>query len=144
MQNKMNLSFISISQNEAFARNVIASFMLSLNPTLTEINDVKTAVSEAVTNAIVHGYKNKVGIVEISAEIDGQSIHIEIKDGGVGIENVDLAKEPFFTTGEESERSGMGFTVMSTFMDSLEVISKLNEGTIVKMSKKIASHAVGE
>lgn len=144
MQNKMNLSFISISQNEAFARNVIASFMLSLNPTLTEINDVKTAVSEAVTNAIVHGYKNKVGIVEISAEIDGQSIHIEIKDGGVGIENVDLAKEPFFTTGEESERSGMGFTVMSTFMDSLEVISKLNEGTIVKMSKKIAIHAVGE
>ena len=144
MQNKMSLSFISISQNEAFARNVIASFMLTLNPTLTEISDVKTAVSEAVTNAIVHGYKNEIGIVEINAEIDGEIIHIEIKDGGVGIENVDLAKEPFFTTGEESERSGMGFTVMSSFMDSLEVISKLNEGTTVKMSKKIARHADGE
>ena len=144
MQNKMSLSFISISQNEAFARNVIASFMLTLNPTLTEISDVKTAVSEAVTNAFVHGYKNEIGIVEINAEIDGEIIHIEIKDGGVGIENVDLAKEPFFTTGEESERSGMGFTVMSSFMDSLEVISKLNEGTTVKMSKKIARHADGE
>ena len=144
MQNKMSLSFISISQNEAFARNVIASFMLTLNPTLTEISDVKTAVSEAVTNAIVHGYKNEIGIVEINAEIIKDCIHIEIKDGGVGIENVDLAKEPFFTTGEESERSGMGFTVMSSFMDSLEVISKLNEGTTVKMSKKIARHADGE
>ena len=144
MQNKMSLSFISISQNEAFARNVIASFMLTLNPTLSEISDVKTAVSEAVTNAIVHGYKNEIGIVEINAEIIKDCIHIEIKDGGVGIENVDLAKEPFFTTGEESERSGMGFTVMSSFMDSLEVISKLNEGTTVKMSKKIARHADGE
>ncbi len=141
MQNKMNLSFISISENEAFARNVIASFMLTLNPTLSEISDVKTAVSEAVTNAIVHGYKNQTGIVEISAEIDGQSIHIKIKDGGVGIENVDLAQEPFFTTGIESERSGMGFTVMRSFMDSVEVISKLNEGTTVIMTKKIANNA---
>ena len=144
MQNKMSLSFISISQNEAFARNVIASFMLSLNPTLSEINDVKTAVSEAVTNAIVHGYKNEMGIVELSATIDGQSIHIEIKDGGVGIENVDLAKEPFFTTGEISERSGMGFTVMQTFMDSVEVVSKINEGTTVIMTKKILSSAEKE
>ncbi|MBO5851920.1 MAG: anti-sigma F factor [Clostridia bacterium] len=141
MQNKMSLSFISISENEAFARNVIASFMLTLNPTLSEISDVKTAVSEAVTNAIVHGYKDTTGIVEISAEIDGQSIHIEIKDGGVGIENVDLAQEPFFTTGMESERSGMGFTVMRSFMDSVEVISKLNEGTTVIMTKQIASNA---
>ncbi|MBR5438853.1 MAG: anti-sigma F factor [Clostridia bacterium] len=141
MQNKMSLSFISISQNEAFARNVIASFMLSLNPTLSEISDVKTAVSEAVTNAIVHGYKSEMGIVELSAVIDGQSIHIEIKDGGVGIENVDLAKEPFFTTGIEGERSGMGFTVMRTFMDSVDVISKVNEGTTVIMSKKISNGA---
>lgn len=141
MQNKMSLSFISISQNEAFARNVIASFMLGLNPTLSQINDVKTAVSEAVTNAIVHGYKNEVGIVEINAELNEDSIHIEIKDGGVGIENVDLAKEPFFTTGNEGERSGMGFTVMQNFMDSLEVISKLNQGTTVIMTKKIARDA---
>ena len=136
MQNKMSLSFISISQNEAFARNVIASFMLSLNPTLSEISDVKTAVSEAVTNAIVHGYKNEMGIVELSATIDGQSIHIEIKDGGVGIENVDLAKEPFFTTGEISERSGMGFTIMQSFMDNVSVKSALGKGTEVCMKKK--------
>ncbi len=144
MQNKMNLSFISISENEAFARNVIASFMLSLNPTLSQITDVKTAVSEAVTNAIVHGYPDCEGIIEMTAEIDGQSIHIEIKDGGVGIEDLDLALEPFYSTGKENERSGMGFTVMRTFMDEVEVKSSINKGTTVIMSKKILKQAVGE
>lgn len=147
MNNKMNLSFISISENEAFARNVIAAFMLGLNPTLSEINDVKTAVSEAVTNAIVHGYPDTEGIIEMSACIDERGLHIEIKDSGVGIENVERALEPFYTTGEENERSGMGFTVMRAFMDEVEVESCLNRGTSVKMSKRIREEkdcAVGE
>ncbi len=138
MYNKINLKFLSLSQNESFARNVIASFILPLNPTISEINDIKTAVSEAVTNAIVHGYKNKEGIVELNAEINEDKLHIVIKDYGVGIEDVSKAVEPFYTTLSEEERSGMGFTIMKTFMDEFSVESSLNEGTVITMTKKIA------
>ena len=139
MKNKMNLSFLSLSENEAFARNVIASFMLTLNPTLSELNDVKTAVSEAVTNAIVHGYPDALGYVEIEAEIDGDEIHILIKDFGIGIEDLSLALEPFYTTKIEGERSGMGFTIMKSFMDEVSVESSVNFGTKVSMVKRVNS-----
>lgn len=136
MLNKMTLKFLSISENEAFARNVIASFSVSLNPSVSQINDVKTAVSEAVTNAIVHGYPDTIGEIEIEAEISKEgSLHIKIKDNGVGIENLSEALEPFYSTKFEDERSGMGFTIMKTFMDEVKVESKLNEGTIVYMVK---------
>ena len=136
MQNKMTLSFLSISENESFARNVLASFSVSLNPSVSQINDVKTAVSEAVTNAIVHGYPDTVGNIEIEAYISNENVlHIKIKDYGVGIENLSEALEPFYSTKFEDERSGMGFTIMKTFMDTVKVESKLNEGTTVYMTK---------
>ncbi|MBR3804582.1 MAG: anti-sigma F factor [Clostridia bacterium] len=137
MKNKFKINFSSISENEAFARNVVASFILPLNPTLSEISDVKTAVSEAVTNAIVHGYPDSVGEIELTAELDGFDLHIEIKDDGVGIDDLKKALEPFYSTKFESERSGMGFTIMKTFMDDVSVSSKKNGGTVVKLSKKI-------
>ena len=137
MYNKMNLSFLAISENEAFARNVIASFLINADPTLSELNDIKTAVSEAVTNAIVHGYPNNEGVVEMFAEFSENEIHITIKDYGVGIENLSKALELFYTTKPNDERSGMGFTIMQTFMDSVDVSSTLNNGTVVKMSKKL-------
>ncbi|MBO5927006.1 MAG: anti-sigma F factor [Clostridia bacterium] len=135
MYNKMNINFLSLSENEAFARNVIAAFALSLNPTLTEINDVKTAVSEAVTNSIVHGYPDAVGNIEIQAEINENTLHIIIKDYGVGISNLEKALEPYFSTATEDERSGMGFTIMKSFMDEFKVDSKLNIGTTIEMTK---------
>ena len=140
MKNKVKLYFSSVSENEAFARNTIASFILPLNPTLSEISDVKTAVSEAVTNAIVHGYPDSVGEIEISAEIDGSFIHIEISDDGVGIDDLQSALEPYYSTKFECERSGMGFTIMKTFMDEVSVTSRKNTGTKVIMSKKINSN----
>ena len=137
MYNKMSVSFLSISENEAFARNVIACFLINADPTLRELNDIKTAVSEAVTNAIVHGYPNTQGSVEMTAEIIENSVHITIKDYGVGIENLSKALELFYTTKPNDERSGMGFTIMQSFMDSIDVSSSVNQGTIVKMSKKL-------
>ncbi len=135
MYNKMSLNFLSQSQNESLARNVVASFLLPLNPTVSELNDIKTAVSEAVTNAVVHGYPNEQGTIELNAEITDNSIHIEIKDYGVGIENLSKALETFYTTKESEERSGIGFTIMKSFMDSVEVISQKGVGTTVKMTK---------
>ncbi len=135
MYNKMNLNFLSLSENEAFSRNVIAAFALGANPTLSEISDVKTAVSEAVTNAIVHGYPDTLGTVEIEAELSDNTLHIIIKDYGVGISDIEKVLEPYFTTKLEDERSGIGFTIMKNFMDSVEVESELNKGTVVKMSK---------
>ncbi len=137
MLNKMKITFSSISQNEAFARNVIASFMLSLNPTLSELNEVKTAVSEAVTNAIVHGYPDSVGEITMEATIDDNNLHIIIKDCGVGIENINQALEPFYSTKFNDERSGMGFTVMQSFMDEVDVVSTLNVGTTIVMNKRL-------
>ena len=136
MYNKMSVSFLSISENEAFARNVIACFLINADPTLRELNDIKTAVSEAVTNAIVHGYPNTQGSVEMTAEIIENSVHITIKDYGVGIENLSKALELFYTTKPNQERSGMGFTVMQSFMDRFEVKNDKN-GVIVNMGKDL-------
>ena len=131
----MSLKFTSISENEPFARSCIQAFCLPLNPTISELNDVKTAVSEAVTNCIVHAYPKGVGIVSVEAETSGNRIHIKITDSGKGIEDVAKAVEPFFTTRPEEERSGMGFTVMKAFMDDVKVLSKPGEGTVVEMIK---------
>ncbi len=139
MNNKMKVKFLSISENESFARNVIASFVLNLNPTVSELNDIKTAVSEAVTNAIVHGYPDSIGDIEMSAEILDGVLHIEIKDTGVGIENLEKALQPFYSSKFEDERSGMGFTIMKTFMDDISVTSSLNQGTTVYMVKSISA-----
>lgn len=135
MKNEMKLEFLAISENEAFARVVVAAFVAQLDPTIEEINDVKMAVSEAVTNSIVHGYGQKLGNVEIVAKVDDISVEIEIIDYGKGIENVKLARQPMYTSGLQDERSGMGFTVMETFMDDVEVLSEIGIGTKVKMTK---------
>ena len=135
--NEMEVSFLSVPENEAFARVVIAAFAVQLSPTVAEISDVKTAVSEAVTNAIVHGYEGTRGMVTMRAFIDGTSLAIEIIDRGKGISNVQQAMEPFFTTHPEQERSGMGFAVMQTFMDEVDVRSTPGSGTSVRMRKRI-------
>lgn len=137
----MLIKFDSISENEGFARNVIASFLLPLNPGIGELTDIKTAVSEAVTNAIVHGYPDTVGEVTMLAETDGENVHIVISDSGVGIDDLEAALEPFYTTKPDDERSGMGFTIIKTFMDEVKVISKQNAGTIVDMTKRLSSVA---
>jgi len=137
MKKRMYLEIDSISENENFARVTVAAFVSRLNPTLEEIADIKTAVSEAVTNAIVHGYDGKEGIVYITCEIEENEVHITIEDKGIGIENVDKAREPLYTTKPDDERSGMGFVFMEVFMDSLTVESTISEGTIIRMSKKI-------
>ncbi len=135
--NEMEVVFLSVPENEAFARVVIAAFAVQLSPTVAEIADVKTAVSEAVTNAIVHGYEGTRGNVCMRAVIDGSVLSVEIADRGKGIANVHQAMEPFFTTHPEQERSGMGFAVMQTFMDEVEVASTPGSGTIVRMRKRI-------
>ena len=137
MNNKIVLKFYSNSENEGLARSCISSLMLPFNPSISQLSDVKTAVSEAVTNAIVHGYPDGVGIVTLEAEIDEDELHIKISDDGVGIENTERAVEPFFTTGAENERSGMGFTIMKTFMDGFDLKSSPNQGTTVLLSKKL-------
>jgi stage II sporulation protein AB (anti-sigma F factor) len=134
-QNEMSLTIPSKSQNEAFARITVAAFAAQLDPTIEELSDVKTAVSEAVTNAIIHGYENTVGIIIIKAEIRSNVINVEIQDFGKGIENIEEAKQPLYTSKPELERSGMGFTVMESFMDSLLVESELGKGTKISMSK---------
>lgn len=136
-KNEMKLEFISKSSNEAFARIAVAAFASQLDPTIEELADIKTAVSEAVTNSIIHGYDNKQGIVKISAKLKENEIIIEISDKGKGIENVDTAKEPLYTTKPNLERSGMGFTIMESFMDQIEVQSVLGLGTKITMSKII-------
>lgn len=138
-QNEMKLEIPSKSQNESFARVVVAAFASQLDPTIEELSDVKTAVSEAVTNAIIHGYENKSGVVVIKCRIDGRRLTVEVIDSGLGIENVELARQPLYTSKPELERSGMGFTVMETFMDLLEVESIPGEGTRVKMIKEFKS-----
>lgn len=141
MNNSMQLEFIGISQNESFARTAVAAFVAGLNPTLDEINDIKTAVSEAVTNAIVHGYKNCVGTVHIDCTIFENTTTISVHDTGCGIEDISLARTPLYTSVKDGERSGLGFTVMETFMDSIDVISISGKGTTVTMTKRIGSAA---
>ena len=139
LNNEMKLEFLSKSNNEAFARITIAAFVAQLDPTIEEIADLKTAVSEAVTNAIIHGYEEKQGIVKIRAQIIEDQVIIEISDSGKGIEDVNLAKQPLYTTKPNLERSGMGFTIMESFMDEVEIESIVGLGTKVTMKKTIKS-----
>lgn len=140
MDNYMKLEFAAKSTNEGFARVAAAAFAAQLDPTLEEISDIKTALSEAVTNAIIHGYEDIAdGIVTIECRLDKKEIEIIVSDKGRGIEDVKQAMEPLYTSHPEMERSGMGFTVMETFMDSVEVTTRMGEGTSVKMTKTIRS-----
>ncbi len=139
--NKFTLSFPSKSTNEAFARSAVATFVLLLDPTIDELSDIKTAVSEAVTNCIVHGYPDIIGTVYISAEIKSDhSVTVKIRDKGVGIPDIEQAMEPLYTTGDE-ERAGLGFAVMQSFMDDIKVKSTVGKGTTVIMRKKISVRA---
>jgi len=137
--NEMRMEFVSKSSNEAFARVVAAAFASQLDPTLEELADVKTAVSEAVTNAIIHGYENKSGIIKMICRQYDKSLVIEISDEGKGIEDIHQAMQPLYTSKPDMERSGMGFTVMESFMDKLEVRSKPGEGTTVILYKRFGS-----
>lgn len=136
--NEMRLDFPAIPENEGFARMVVSGFMLPLNPTLEELADVKTAVSEAVTNAIIHGYGGHRGTVRLhGAYASDGLLYIDVIDRGRGIADVEHARQPFFTTSEGEERSGMGFTVMESFMDKVEVKSAVGEGTTVRLIKRV-------
>lgn len=143
-KNEMSLEFDALSVNEAFARTVVAAFVAQLNPTLDELSDVKTAVSEAVTNSIIHGYEMEPGKIVLSCQTKENEVQIVVEDSGKGIEDVEKAREPFFTTKPELERSGMGFAFMEAFMDEVEVFSKKNQGTKVTMRKKIGQALSGE
>ncbi|NLK94026.1 MAG: anti-sigma F factor [Clostridiales bacterium] len=137
-ENKVKIEFESKSQNEGFARVAIAAFASQLDPTVEEISDIKTAISEAVTNSIIHGYEgNDNGIIEIEAEIKDKTITVKVIDYGRGIKDISKAVEPLYTSRPDLERSGMGFTVMDTFMDSMEVESEEGKGTKVVLTKKI-------
>ncbi len=135
--NEMIVEFKSVAMNESFARMVVAAFIASTNPTLEEVSDVKTAVSEAVTNSIIHGYGGGDGRITIQAIVEGKKVYIEIRDEGCGIPDVKKAMEPMYTTKPKEDRSGMGFSFMEAFMDGLEVQSTVGLGTVVKMWKEI-------
>ena len=137
-ENRMQIEFDSNSVNEGFARVTVAAFAAQLNPTLDEIEDIKTAVSEAVTNAIIHGYEEKQGAVKVTCTIGSNQVHITVTDNGKGIDDVEKAKTPFYTTRPELERSGMGFSFMEAFMDEVTVTSVVGEGTTVTMTKILA------
>lgn len=137
IENEMKLEFISKSANEAFARITVAAFASQLDPTIEELADIKTAVSEAVTNSIIHGYEEKEGIIYITCILKNREITIEVKDNGIGIENIEMAKEPLYTSKPELERSGMGFTIMESFMDEVKIESIIGMGTKVTMKKII-------
>lgn len=141
--NMMKLEFLSKSTNEGFARVAVASFVSQLDPTIEELSEIKTAVSEAVTNSIVHAYDDELGMISISAQIKDDTVTIQIKDKGKGIPDIDKAKEPLYTTKPDLERSGMGFTIMESFMDKLIVKSEVNKGTSVTMSKRIKKNIQG-
>ena len=143
-ENEMKLEFLSKSSNEAFARIAVAAFAAQLDPTIEEMADIKTAVSEAVTNSIVHGYENTTGIVKVVCKIFANSIEIEISDTGKGIENIDLARKPLYTSKPNLERSGMGFTIMESFMDEVSVDSVLGLGTKITMKKIIKKDEISE
>lgn len=137
--NEMSLNFPSKSCNEAFARSVVSAFVLSLDPTIAELSDIKTAVSEAVTNAVVHGYRRESGTIYIKGKIfeDGRVV-VKIRDKGCGIADIKKAMEPLFTTAPEEERAGLGFAVMQSFCDRVKVTSNVDKGTTVTLEKRIA------
>ncbi len=135
----MELKFSALSQNESFARVTVAAFIAQLDPTLDELTEIKTVVSEAVTNAIIHGYENDPnGEVYIAVTLDEGAVHITIKDQGIGITNLDEARQPLYTTKPELERSGMGFTIMENFMDEMVIESQFNNGTTIHLTKYLA------
>ena len=143
-RNEMHVEFLSISQNESLARMVVAAFITQLNPTIEELTDIGTAVSESVTNSIIHGYGNSNGTVYMDCEIEDQLLTAAIRDEGKGIENIELARQPFYTSMPTMDRSGMGFAFMEAFMDSVEVTSELGVGTTVTMKKTIGSVVMGD
>lgn len=136
-KNEMMLTFDSRSSNESFARVAVAAFTTQLNPTLEEVADIKTAVSEAITNAIIHGYDNQVRKIRIRCQVSERTLYVQVQDDGKGIADVKKAMEPMYTTRPDLDRSGMGFAFMEAFMDQVEVESKVGVGTIVRMKKKI-------
>ncbi len=136
-RNSMKVEFPNQSDNERFARSVAAAFVLELDPTIDELSEIKTAISEAVTNAIIHGYDNSQGIVTMEGTIFDDTVEFVISDNGVGIPDIRRAREPLFTGKPEMERSGMGFTIMETFMDSIDVESEVGKGTRITMAKKL-------
>jgi len=140
MNNKMKLEILSRSENESFARVVVSAFAAQLDPTIEEITDIKTAVSEAVTNSIIHGYNRDDETIHITCEINGDEVTVQIIDYGIGIENIEQAREPLYTSKPHLERSGMGFTVMESFMDHVEIRSIPGVQTTVMMKKTIKSH----
>ena len=138
MHNEMEVRFMSLSGNEGFARAVAAAFAAQMDPGIEELSDIRTAVSEAVTNAIIHGYdQNRDCIVTMQMEIDDDVLTVIVSDNGCGIGDIELARKPFFTSKPELERSGMGFSVMEAFMDSVEVVSEVGKGTVITMRKRI-------
>lgn len=142
IKNYFKMTILSNTKNEAFVRTTIAAFCSELNPTIEEINDIKTAVSEAFTNCIVHAYNNEQKEVVIETVIFENCVEIKIIDTGIGVADVQKAMEPFYTTKPEQERSGMGFTLMQAFMDDVQVISEVGKGTTVIMTKKLPDNAV--
>ena len=141
-ENEMKLEFLSKSNNESFARITVAAFAAQLDPTIEEISDIKTAVSEAVTNSIIHGYEENEGIVKIECKLFANSIEIEISDKGKGIENIEKARQALYTSKPELERSGMGFTIMESFMDEVKIESVVGLGTKVTMKKMIKTRDI--
>ena len=140
ISNEIRVDFPSIGTNEAFARMVISAFVLPLDPTVEELADIKTAISEAVTNAIVHGYPERRGTIRMHAFLyDDNRLRVDIIDNGRGIENIEQARQPFFSTLAREDRCGMGFTIMESFMDETEIISEPNKGTTVRMSRRLSS-----
>jgi stage II sporulation protein AB (anti-sigma F factor) len=140
MKNKMNIQFSALSQNESFARVTVAAFIAQLDPTMDELTEIKTVVSEAVTNSIIHGYENDPdGIVYISVTLEDHVVELTIKDEGKGIPDVEEARQPLFTTKPELERSGMGFTIMENFMDDIVVNSHPGKGTEIRLRKHLST-----
>ncbi len=135
--NEMKIRFLAKSENESFARIVVAAFLSHLDPMLSDVEDIKTAVSEAVTNSIIHGYENQEGFVNLYCGYVGDKVYIKIQDSGKGILDISKAREPLYTSKPELERAGMGFTVMETFMDEISVESEKGRGTTVNMIKKL-------
>ena len=139
--NEIRFTMPSLSLNEGTARAVVSSFLVQVNPTVEELSDIRTAVSEAVTNSVVHGYRGTKGDIQLTVRLlQGREIYIRIKDKGCGISDVKQAMEPLFTTAPEEERSGLGFSVMESFMDRLTVKSKVGKGTTVTMRKRLSAH----
>lgn len=139
IQNEMRIMFLSKSENESFCRVSVAAFLSQLDPVVSELVDIKTAVTEAVSNAIIHGYGNEYGIITVNMRVyEDRTVEISVEDKGRGIEDIERARTPLFTTKQDEERAGMGFTVMETFMDELDVESAVGSGTTIIMRKKLA------